>query len=369
MMINSTSFSSGASVFTNGLAPDWRRYSFDWQAGRPAAIILAHGVPPQGLAPICDSFARHAASFIEHKADVLLLAAAEQEAELRASLAVPPSIEIIRCDEAFMVDSGAHSGRAMVVVVDRNLRVALRLDPASNLDVAACCLTCVSRFPRELPAPVLILPNLLPEDTCDNLIRRFESGTSNEGKVAGIDAAGQPRCYIDHTIKKRRDLQIPPNDPLYPLLKEALLTCCAPEIEKAFGAKITYADRLLLVRYDSPAGWFRRHRDNATENVAFREFALSVNLNAGNYDGGYLVFPEYNDQPHHAPNGGGVIFSASLLHEVAPVCSGRRYALLTFFHGTEGEKLRQDYEARFVGSRPRAPGCVPIEPANLRSKL
>ena len=43
------------------------------------------------------------------------------------------------------------------------------------------------------------------------------------------------------------------------------------------------------------ADWFRRHHDNAASNVAFREYALSVNLNTGEYKGGDLLFPEYNN--------------------------------------------------------------------------
>ncbi len=65
-----------------------------------------------------------------------------------------------------------------------------------------------------------------------------------------------------------------------------------------------------------------------------------MNLNTGEYEGGELLFPEYNDHRYCPPAGGGIIFSASLLHEAAPVTSGRRYVLLTFLHGEAAEARR-----------------------------
>ena len=74
--------------------------------------------------------------------------------------------------------------------------------------------------------------------------------------------------------------------------------------------EVAYTDRLMLARYDAPHGWFRRHRDNSSANVAFRQFAITVNLNTGDYDGGCLIFPEYNDQSYtRARRSGHHIFS------------------------------------------------------------
>jgi predicted 2-oxoglutarate/Fe(II)-dependent dioxygenase YbiX len=44
--------------------------------------------------------------------------------------------------------------------------------------------------------------------------------------------------------------------------------------------------------------------------------------------------------------GAGIIFSASLLHEAAPVTKGRRYVLLTFLHNAGGEAQRQAFLTR-----------------------
>ena len=96
-----------------------------------------------------------------------------------------------------------------------------------------------------------------------------------------------------------------------------------------------------MARYDESGGYFRRHRDNVGRNVSFRQFALSVNLNAEEYDGGALLFPEYNDHHYRPATGEGFVFSSSLLHEVQPVTRGRRYVLLTFLHDAAAEALRR----------------------------
>jgi predicted 2-oxoglutarate/Fe(II)-dependent dioxygenase YbiX len=332
---------AGPKVFEVGLAPDWRRYSFDWQAGRPAAIVVAQTVAAEGLRALLDAFARQSVAFAERNADVLVLAAAEQGQALRGMMSASGCIGIVDCDDAFLAASGAQAGEIMVVVVDRNLRVSQHCAPGAAEDVVADCLVCLEGLVREMPAPVVMLPNLLPRSLCRTLIERFESGAHSEGRMVALEAIGMTRAAVEHGMKNRRDLQIQPDDPLHAVLREILLTRCAPEIAKAFSAEIGHTDRLMLVRYDSPSGWFGRQRGGGGESVALRDFALSVTLNAEEHKGGYLTFPEYNDQPFAAPTGAGVIFSTSVLHEVAPVRSGRRYTLLACFRGEAAALRRQ----------------------------
>ena len=60
------------------------------------------------------------------------------------------------------------------------------------------------------------------------------------------------------------------------------------------------------------------------------EFAISINLNTEDYEGGELLFPEFDDHRYSPPSGAAIIFSASLLHEAAPVTRGSRYVALSF---------------------------------------
>jgi predicted 2-oxoglutarate/Fe(II)-dependent dioxygenase YbiX len=326
-----------------GMSPDRAFYSFEEQYGRGAVLILAgakSGLPPvlaAGMVPHLDSFSIR-------NADVLFLVA-ENPARLFGGMLASVPIRTIDCGN-FLSRCGVGPSDTLVLVLDRNLRIGLRLSPEEDADVAGACLACLDALPSEaardvaMPAPIIVLPNLLPQALCRHLIELFEISPTIDGAVARVDAAGNVCSVVDHSKKSRRDMMIPADSELHRALRVTLLARCAPEIAKAFQNHTSYTDRILVSRYDHAAGWFRRHRDNAASNVAFREFALSVNLNTGEYQGGDLLFPEYNDHRYCPPMGGGIIFSTSLLHEAAPVTSGRRYALLTFLHGEAAEAGR-----------------------------
>jgi predicted 2-oxoglutarate/Fe(II)-dependent dioxygenase YbiX len=338
--------------FCYGIGTDRHFYSFEGQAGRPAAMILAHQVAPPDLLPLIHAFACQSEAFTSRQADILVLGTEDMVRGLAGDAAGVSAIRMVDCGIGFPVRCGVQPGVPMVLVTDRNLRVARRLVPGQTPDIVAACLDCLDELPREeprdisLPAPVLVLPNLLSRELCRGLIETFEGGISIDGGVASIDAAGIPQGRVNHNTKRRRDFLIPPGEALEQGLRRLLLDRCAPEIAKAFQAHIAHTDRLLIARYDEAESWFRRHRDNTAENVAFREFAISVNLNAEEYEGGYLLFPEYNDHRYRVPTGGGLIFSSSVLHEAVPVTRGRRYVLLTFFHSEAAEARRQAYLAR-----------------------
>src|SRR3546814_20819717 len=74
--------------------------------------------------------------------------------------------------------------------------------------------------------------------------------------------------------------------------------------------------------------YFRPHRDNTTKGTAHRRFAVTLNLNADEFEGGELRFPEFGPHLYKPPTGGAVVFSCSLLHEAMPVTKGRRYVFL-----------------------------------------
>src|SRR4029078_7193613 len=86
----------------------------------------------------------------------------------------------------------------------------------------------------------------------------------------------------------------------------------------------------------------RAHRDNTTKGTAHRRFAVTINLNTEEFDGGELRLPEFCDKSYRAPPGGAVVFSCSLLHEALPVTKGTRYAYLPFLYNDEDAKLRQE---------------------------
>jgi predicted 2-oxoglutarate/Fe(II)-dependent dioxygenase YbiX len=113
-------------------------------------------------------------------------------------------------------------------------------------------------------------------------------------------------------------------------------------IERAFMWRPTRMERYLIACYDSASGgFFKPHRDNSTHGTAHRRFAVTINLNAGEYEGGDLRFPEFGTQTYRAPTGGAVVFSCALLHEATPVTRGERYAFLPFLYDDAAAKVRE----------------------------
>jgi predicted 2-oxoglutarate/Fe(II)-dependent dioxygenase YbiX len=115
-----------------------------------------------------------------------------------------------------------------------------------------------------------------------------------------------------------------------------------PEVAKAFQFKATRMERYLVGCYDAAeGGHFRPHRDNTTAGTAHRRFAVTINLNAEDYEGGDLSFPEFGPRRYRAPTGGAVVFSCSLLHMVDPIVAGRRFAFLPFLYDEVAARERE----------------------------
>lgn len=190
-------------------------------------------------------------------------------------------------------------------------------------------------------APVLTIPDVIDRDHCRRLISYYEArGGSESGFMR--DVAGQTRGILDDQMKRRRDCNI--EDPAFvkPLF-QALRDRVVPEIRKAFGFRATRVERYIIGCYDeSDRGFFKAHRDNTSKGTAHRAFAMSLNLNSEEYDGGYLTFPEYGSALYKPDTGGAVVFSCSLLHEALPVARGRRYVVLPFLYDERGAAIRAE---------------------------
>jgi predicted 2-oxoglutarate/Fe(II)-dependent dioxygenase YbiX len=107
-----------------------------------------------------------------------------------------------------------------------------------------------------------------------------------------------------------------------------------PEIQKAFQYRITRFERFRIGCYEGERGGEAHgHRDNTLPLVAHRRFAVSINLNSEQFEGGELRFPEYGGHLYRPETGAAIAFSSSILHEPLHVTSGRRYVLLAFLFG------------------------------------
>jgi predicted 2-oxoglutarate/Fe(II)-dependent dioxygenase YbiX len=228
------------------------------------------------------------------------------------------------------------------VVLDPGLRVLISA-PLSQADwvfgFLAGCKSQDDHAGVPLHAPVLIVPRILEPALCRELIAVYKThGGSASGVMRKVD--GQVRLVVDD-FKKRSDAPID-DEELRKRLRARITACLLPEIEKAFMFKATRIERYIVASYDeSDGGYFRPHRDNTTPGTAHRQFACSINLNAEEFDGGDLRFPEFGRRTYRPPTGGAVIFSCSLVHEATPVTRGTRYAFLPFFYNEDGARIRQ----------------------------
>ncbi len=266
---------------------------------------------------------------------------------------------------------------ACILVVDPNQRIVRQLgltdggDPGDAPEdapgggdlVQAALAFCRDWAESQDPAvvtmqpPVLIVPNVLSAEHCSRLIRFWETGDRFEGGVANAAAGGNVPI---EKIKVRGDVALadlgPEAKELFAIFKRRLL----PEIKKVYNFRATRAETLRLGCYDvADGGHFVPHRDDTTPYTAHRRFAMSLNLNTGDYNGGYLRFPEYGPQLYQPATGGAVVFSCSLLHEATPVTAGRRFVLLAFFYGeveqAQRERVPAERRVRESGS-PILPG-------------
>jgi predicted 2-oxoglutarate/Fe(II)-dependent dioxygenase YbiX/peroxiredoxin len=188
-------------------------------------------------------------------------------------------------------------------------------------------------------APVLVVPDIFEPEMCAALIRLYEE---DGGEPSGFmrEIGGKTVLQLDPAHKQRRDMAVGEGT-MRRAIQARIRRRLAPAVERAFQFKATRIERYIVACYEAGAGYFRPHRDNTTSGTAHRKFAVTINLNAGDYEGGDLRFPEYGQRTYRAPTGGAVVFSCSLLHEATPVTSGRRFAFLPFLYDEEGAKLRE----------------------------
>ena len=216
---------------------------------------------------------------------------------------------------------------APLAEVERVLRLVAGLPPP---DGHAGC---------ELHAPVLILPRVFEPEFCRQLIELYQR---HGGRESGFmrEVGGKTTAVLDRGFKRRADYAIA-DETVRRAARERIQRRVVPAIAQAFQFQITRMERYIVACDDAECGGhFRAHRDNTTKGTAHRRFAVTINLNADEFEGGELRFPEFGARAYRAPTGGAVVFSCSLLHEVLPVTAGRRFAFLPFLYDEAAARVR-----------------------------
>lgn len=330
------------------------RYAFSTVAGRWTVMLLMGSGAHEATQGALRTLARHRDLFDDRRACFFgVTVDPDDVAAGRIAQAVPGIRWFLDYDRKISAAYGAveeGDGAAAYsphwLLLDPMLRVhaAMALDQGEAI-VALLRQALQTERPEEGVAPVLIVPNVFSPQVCRQLIERYEAhGGEESGFMREVD--GVTTRLHDHAHKRRSDHII--EDPqLARALNVRIGQTLGPMIKRAFQFEATRIERFLVACYDAAdGGHFRAHRDNTTAGTAHRRFACTINLNAEDYEGGDLAFPEFGSRTYRAPTGGAVVFSCSLLHEARLVTRGKRYAFLPFFYDDEGARIRERNLAR-----------------------
>jgi peroxiredoxin/predicted 2-oxoglutarate/Fe(II)-dependent dioxygenase YbiX len=239
--------------------------------------------------------------------------------------------------------AGGAEPTPMVFLIDPSFRIAM----AEPIEGAG---RIMDRLEQELAsrpdvadqafAPVLTLPRIFEPEFCDDLIAYFEANDPTPSGFA-MDVGGRTVDMVNPALKRRRDVTVT-DELLLAAIDQRLRSRLLPMIKRAFGWQATEIERFLICRYAAQdQGFFFPHRDDVTLGSAHRKFAVTINLNAGAYEGGDLRFPEFGRRTYRTPTGGATVFGCSLLHEALPVTEGVRYAFVPFLYDEAGARLRR----------------------------
>ncbi|MEX2298306.1 MAG: 2OG-Fe(II) oxygenase [Dongiaceae bacterium] len=253
--------------------------------------------------------------------------------------------EVSRTLGAFSPETGQFEPR--IVIVDPSMRVYAVIPFADDMSHSDQLIAILKALPEvglhagvPAQAPVLVVPRVFEPALCTQLVDLYDTqGGNDSGFMRDVD--GRTVGMIDYRLKRRSDHEIV-DRAIKQGTQRRIARRLIPEIEKAFQFKVTRIERYIVACYDAGVGgYFKPHRDNTTLATAHRKFAVTINLNTGDYEGGGLNFPEYGPQVYHAPRGGAVVFSCSMLHQAMPVERGKRYVFLPFLYDEASAAVRK----------------------------
>lgn len=221
----------------------------------------------------------------------------------------------------------------VAVLVNPNTKIAFISDEGSSPDPGRVIeeigriRDARSATPLSAHPPVLIVPMALSATDCAFLVRLWHRLHAQHGESGHSEV--DPACVTFLREYGRVQQYHIEDKQLLESLDAKLARRIMPEIVKAFESQATQREGLVISRYDSgEGGMLQPHRDCSSPETAHRRFTLTVALN-DDFVGGELRFREYGDQTYRLPIGTAALFTCALMHEVLPVTSGSRFALVT----------------------------------------
>lgn len=338
-------------------------YHFGSVAGRHIVLLFAGSLRTPLAAAVWAALLAQRDRFDDERASLFVLSVDPDDEARGRACDLLPGVRVFwddaaRISTAFGVATPPDASTSglnflpAAVLLDPTLRVMRWFLPVpGQADFSAALLAAVDALPApargaaQTQAPVMIVPRIFEPAFCRRLIEHYEQhGGEDSGymKTEGGVVVG----VVDHSMKRRRDCLIE-DEPLRQAIAARIRGRLNPEIRRVFRFNATRMERYLVACYDgADGGFFRPHRDN--DGDGHRQFAVTLNLNAEEYDGGDLRFPEYGLQTYRAPTGGACVFSCGLMHEATPVTRGRRYAFLPFLYDEAAARQREANNARLA---------------------
>lgn len=338
-----------------GRAPGNDNFQFHTLAGRYVVLVFVASAGGSETRRILDDLWRRTDVFDGERAAAVAVTADPEDESLGRIVKRRPGHTVIWDSNGAVHRLFGIGAETVAIVLDPTLRAldvkALRPVPEDIeglLRFVAGLPSLDPTAPSRSPAPILLVPRVFELEFCRELIDLYERhGGTDSGFMRTDPKTGQTVGVVDYSHKRRRDHVIE-DAAVRAEIRARIQRRLIPEIERAFQFKATFVERYVVACYDAEeGGYFRPHRDNTTKGTEHRRFAVTVNLNAEDYEGGDLRFPEYGRGTHRAPTGGAVVFSCSLLHEATPVTRGRRYCMLPFLYDDAAAVVR-DRNLEFV---------------------
>ncbi|HEY0130591.1 MAG TPA: 2OG-Fe(II) oxygenase [Allosphingosinicella sp.] len=320
-------------------------YVFDTAAGRYMLLLFFGRAADPGAAEALACVARHRPLFDDIGACFFgVTSDPEDEAGGRVAQQLPGIRFFLDSSGGLAALFGAEPAgkpeRRHWLLVDPMLRAVGAFPLEAGEAAVAALAKAIAHMPLPDWAPVLMAPNILEPALCERLVAHHrETGGEPSGFMREVD--GKTVLITDPHHKMRRDREIG-DESLCGVLRARILARLVPMVKRTFQFEATRMERYIVGAYPAGEGHFRPHRDNTTRGTAHRRFAVTINLNAGDYEGGDLRFPEFGQRTYRAPTGGAVVFSCSLLHEATPVTSGTRYAFLPFLYDDAAARQREE---------------------------
>lgn len=358
------------------------RYEFNTVAGRAIVLCLFGSARQPGVLHLLTKFRARTDLFNDERAAFFGVSCdPTDEAEQRVNEQIPGFRQFwdtdFKISSAFGAcvspgDKASGSLRYAPVsyVLDRQLRVVavlpINITDEANLqahvDRVVALIDALSQPASaglsQPGAPVLLVPRVLEPELCRELIDYYNTQGGYDSGYMTSDAQGRTVGVIDYGRKRRRDCNID-DETLRGKIRARIIRRLIPEVFKAYQFRVTQSERYIVACYDTgEGGYFRPHRDNTTRGTAHRRFAVTMNLNAEEYEGGNLRFPEFDDRSYRAPTGGAVVFSCSLMHEALPVTRGKRYCVLPFLYDDAAAQMRSRIAAEEAAKAEKSPSSA-----------